>query len=364
MLFTSIVALAMGNLAAAQFSNSTTTPTTEIGGVPTSGPSNDVDGYAYYGCIFSDDGFPGFVLASTSEDNSPKACGATCKGRFFGLYDANCYCGDFLDTAKSGKLPDDQCDIECPGVPTDSCGGIRTNARLARRQSIDASILLSIYISIGEEESTATVTETADAGLTTETVTATVTEADGDVVTNTLTNTLIVVPTGIAIICYGDWCAPEHYCPVCTKYQVVCRDGSCCPEECTGDDWDKLVICEGDDCHYSMGNCDQKVTCNGDDCKWEHGITEGKKFVCNGDDCSHESCTGDDCWTKELCTGDDCTKDIPCTGTGCPTPQPNVPTPGKVVYVPNETPAVVVSGSAKKVVGGLAALIAGAVFLL
>ncbi|KAH7019062.1 hypothetical protein EDB80DRAFT_188089 [Ilyonectria destructans] len=472
MLFSSIAALAMANLAAAQALNNTpiatpsgsstgtllptdgtgttdstggtagptgtrtdTTPSASGTNAPGNGPATDVDGFVYFGCIFSEDGFPGFELVSTSPLNSIKFCARQCDSRFFGVYDENCYCGGAIDPDTTTKVPDDQCDISCPGEESESCGGDRTIARMLRRQSVAASVLLSVYISTDAIDTTATVdntatventaivTRTADGELTTEVVTATVTNSDGDVVTTVLTNTLVVVPTGVTIICYGDYCAPEFHCPVCTRYQVVCRDGSCCPEECHGDDWNQLVICEGDNCHYSVGNCDRKITCQGDSCNVEE-VTVGKNLVCTNGDCCHESCTGDECWKKETCDGEHCTVDTPCTGPGCPTPQPNVPTPGKVVYVPNvpnapgapgspgapgapgapgspgagntapgapgggatapavpgvttvpngsgvpgvspsDTPYVVVSGSGKKAASGLAALIAGAVFVM
>lgn len=125
MLFSSIAALAMTNLAAAQMMNNTpiatpsvsstgtllptdgTGTTDSTGGTvgPTgtgtdttpsasgtnapggNGPSNDVDGFVYFGCIFSEDGFPGFELVSTSPENTIKFCAAQCDTRFFGVYD-------------------------------------------------------------------------------------------------------------------------------------------------------------------------------------------------------------------------------------------------------------------------------------
>lgn len=132
MLFSSIAAVAMANLAAAQMlnntpiatpipsSSSTLLPTDGTGstdfstdtsgptGTGTSGPSGTgtdstpsasgtnapgnspatgLDGFVYFGCIFSTDGFPGFELVSTSPSNTAEFCAAQCDTRFFGVYD-------------------------------------------------------------------------------------------------------------------------------------------------------------------------------------------------------------------------------------------------------------------------------------
>ncbi|KAI5464885.1 hypothetical protein BGZ63DRAFT_421874 [Mariannaea sp. PMI_226] len=238
----------------------------------------------------------------------------------------------------------------------------------------------------------------------------------GPVVTETVVDTIVVVPIDLTIICYGDWCAPEHNWSCPDRWQIVCRDGHCCPEKCHGDDWDKIVICEGEHCWYSEGNCEQKIVCHGEECHWEKKHDEGeKKFVCHGEECCHEPCHGEECGHKEICvleeckiepichencpvphvtpiipvkpvepchgehcppivpcTGDNCKPIEPCHGENCPCTGENCKTPVKP-WIPEgchgehcppvETP-VIVSGASQKAVAGLAALIAGAIFAL
>ncbi|RKK15970.1 hypothetical protein BFJ70_g2836 [Fusarium oxysporum] len=114
MRYTELLALAMGNLAAAQFttgrfSNTTTgaietgtaTTGTDVTGTETSGAATSTsaggignpDGFNFLGCFSSENGFPGFTQAYSSEENDSERCADACLGsNFFGLYDNSCYC--------------------------------------------------------------------------------------------------------------------------------------------------------------------------------------------------------------------------------------------------------------------------------
>lgn len=132
MLFSSIAAVAMANLAAGQMLNNTpiatpsasssgtvlptdgtdstlfstdvssptgtgtsgpsgtgtdSTPSASGTNAPGNGPATGLDGFVYFGCLFSTDGFPGFELVSTSMSNTAEFCAAQCDTRYFGLYD-------------------------------------------------------------------------------------------------------------------------------------------------------------------------------------------------------------------------------------------------------------------------------------
>merc|ERR1712169_163868 len=267
----------------------------------TSEPSNpgSVGNFNFYGCVASDDGFPTFVLAADTEDNTLESCAAACEGsNFFGTYDNTCYCGVVLSTATSDIVSPDSCDIPCPGDESQACGGIRSSSRLRRRQSVDISVLLSIYISVdfNPDGTTDTVTNTVTA-VETETLPPVTTTAT----VTTATTVIAVVPTDVVIICYGNYCAPQVHCPTCTKWQIVCEDGHGAPRECHDDSWDKLVICESGLCHYAdwkEEQCNQRIVCYGSDCTWDQTPHKDyqKKFIRYEDDwCFHEECT-DDCW--------------------------------------------------------------------
>lgn len=106
MRYTELLALAMGNLAYAQFSTTqftnsstiatSTEPATDSAtsasssSTSTSEPSapGTVGNFNFYGCVASDDGFPTFVLAADTEDNTLESCAAACEGsNYFGTYD-------------------------------------------------------------------------------------------------------------------------------------------------------------------------------------------------------------------------------------------------------------------------------------
>ncbi|RGP77449.1 neurofilament medium polypeptide [Fusarium longipes] len=329
MRYTEILALALGNVAAAQFTttrfaNTTTegfetgTATTDTAGETTTaatGGIGDPDGFNFLGCFSSENGFPGFVQAYSNEDNDAETCGDACLGsNFFGLYDNTCYCGSVLDLNTSPAVGTDQCDIVCPGNDNENCGGLSGNA-LMRRQ-VGVNVLLSIYVAIGVNPgetdtviNTDFITETLPAVTTTATVTFT---EDGTTSTATVTKEIVVVPTDVIIICYGNYCAPQVHCPTCTKWQIVCHDGLCAPEQCYDDTWHLLKICNSGKCHYSdykEEECNQRIVCYGSHCERDqhYSIDYAKKFVCDVDEDRYyfDDCK-DDCYSYEKCSHGEC----------------------------------------------------------
>ncbi|EXA41235.1 hypothetical protein FOVG_09743 [Fusarium oxysporum f. sp. pisi HDV247] len=365
MRYTELLALAMGNLAAAQFttgrfSNTTTgaietgtaTTGTDVTGTETSGAATSTsaggignpDGFNFLGCFSSENGFPGFTQAYSSEENDSERCADACLGsNFFGLYDNSCYCGNTLDISTSPAVGTDQCDITCPGNSDENCGGLGSGDRLMRRQ-VAVNVLLSVYVAIGVNPgetdtviNTDFVTETLPPVTTTATVTFT---EDGTTVTQTVTTVLPAIPTDVIIICYGNYCAPQVHCPTCTKWQIVCEDGLCAPRECHDDTWTKLKICNSGKCHYADykgDECNQRIVCYGNECQRDqhYSVDYARKFVCDVDEDRwyFDECK-DDCYTYEKCSKGECEPVHPPV-------KPEPVHPPKPVY-PGKPPVVVV----------------------
>ncbi|KIL83593.1 hypothetical protein FAVG1_13188 [Fusarium avenaceum] len=159
MRYAEILAIAIGNLAAAQLTTrfadtiaSTiefSTPTIGTEAPDTAGGIGTPDGFNFLGCFSSENGFPGFTQAYDSEDNDAVLCAEACLDNdFFGLYDNKCYCGSELDPITSPSVIADQCDIVCPGDANVSYGGFTAGSRVMRRQ-VDLNILLTIYVAVG-----------------------------------------------------------------------------------------------------------------------------------------------------------------------------------------------------------------------
>ncbi|WKT47322.1 Carbohydrate-binding WSC [Fusarium oxysporum f. sp. vasinfectum] len=416
-----------GNLAAAQFttgrfSNTTTgaietgtaTTGTDVTGTETSGAATSTsaggignpDGFNFLGCFSSENGFPGFTQAYSSEENDSERCADACLGsNFFGLYDNSCYCGNTLDISTSPAVGTDQCDITCPGNSDENCGGLGSGDRLMRRQ-VAVNVLLSVYVAIGVNPgetdtviNTDFVTETLPPVTTTATVTFT---EDGTTVTQTVTTVLPAIPTDVIIICYGNYCAPQVHCPTCTKWQIVCEDGLCAPRECHDDTWTKLKICNSGKCHYADykgDECNQRIVCYGNECQRDqhYSVDYARKFVCDVDEDRwyFDECK-DDCYTYEKCSKGECEPVHPPVKPEpvhppkpvypgkppvvvVPEPEtPSKPTKPETPYTPEhpETPAkpehpetppevpVVTAGAAQKTFAGVAAAIAGLAFVL
>ncbi|KAG5655205.1 hypothetical protein KAF25_010939 [Fusarium avenaceum] len=159
MRYTEILAIAIGNLAAAQLTTrfagtiastiETSTPTIGTEVLDTAGGIGTPDGFNFLGCFSSENGFPGFTQAYSSEENDAEICAETClDNNFFGLYGNKCYCGSVLDPSSSPSVSADQCDIVCPGDANVSCGGFAAGTRVIRRQ-VDLNALLAIYVAVG-----------------------------------------------------------------------------------------------------------------------------------------------------------------------------------------------------------------------
>ncbi|SPJ89759.1 related to cornifin B [Fusarium torulosum] len=316
MRYTEILALAMGNVAAAQFTtarfaNTSTVATgTETGtisldvtetGTATSGTAaatttaaggiGSPDGFNFLGCFSSENGFPGFTQSYSNEENDSETCAQACLGsNFFGLYGNACYCGSVLDTSSSPAVSSGECDITCPGNDAENCGGLNSGSRIMRRQ-VDINVLLSIYVAIGVNPGGETdtiintdfVTQTLEPITTTATVTRT---EDGATITATVTEVIAAIPTDVIIICYGNYCAPQVHCPTCSNFQIVCNDGYCAPEECYDDTYHQLKICNDGSCHYADyqdEECNQRIVCYGSECQRDQHYSHdyAKKFVCD-----------------------------------------------------------------------------------
>ncbi|RFN50428.1 neurofilament medium polypeptide [Fusarium flagelliforme] len=372
MRYTDVLALAMGQMVAAQTNtfttfrfgggNGTTTETATIGtettGTETTGAATTTTGAAggignpagfnFLGC-FSGNGFPGFALAYNSEDNDSDECAEKCAGSsFFGLNDGSCYCGSELDLDLVSSVSTDLCDIICPGDDSENCGGMITGSRIMRRQSVDINILLSIYVAIGVNPgatdtviNTDIITQTLDASTTTATVTFT---ESGVTATKTVIALLPVVPTDVIIICYGNYCAPQVHCPTCTKWQVVCEDDLCAPRECYDDTWNKIKICKNGSCYYSdykEHDLNQRIICHGSSCVRETSEDYARKLVCDVDEDRYyfDTCK-DDCYTYEKCSNGECEPVHPPVNLPKPVSPPKPVHSGKppVVVVPEPKP--------------------------
>ncbi|KAK0391926.1 hypothetical protein NLU13_1424 [Sarocladium strictum] len=106
--------------------------------------------FALSGCYESTNNFPSFTLAQSSGQMTLAICSSACASRaYFGVYQTNCYCGDFIDQSTTTPVSTDECRGVCPGDGSPWCGGNESNLRLLRRQSPPGNIFLTIYTSNG-----------------------------------------------------------------------------------------------------------------------------------------------------------------------------------------------------------------------
>ncbi|PNY26389.1 Uncharacterized protein TCAP_03669, partial [Tolypocladium capitatum] len=271
-----------------------------------------VGDFLLYGCAGSSTGFPTFKKIALTRDMTLEFCAASCPGRYFGAFDADCYCGEEVDPATTRRVAHEKCDIPCPGDRSEACGG-RAGHELSRRQSVPLTVVLSLYVR-REHHTTAppaTITETV-----TSTTTGTVTSCPphiphchvGSRTTDVVTVTKEVCPISDfhkkKIVCYGNHCAPEHPCEKCEHHRIICNGQRCRPEVCDNrEEWNKLVFCKGGECyfpHCQGDECNRKIVCFDGKCAHEKcfGDECHKKFVCHGDECRHEKCSGDECHQK------------------------------------------------------------------
>ncbi|PTB69196.1 hypothetical protein BBK36DRAFT_1112489 [Trichoderma citrinoviride] len=301
--------------------------------------------FRFVGCAASTAGFPLFRKVVSTDFMNLDFCAASCPGRFFGTYNTDCYCGDELDMETAGKVDADLCDTPCPGDECQTCGGLTAAARLAREKERPLSVILSLYIRLGEDleyhhddghehehawahdpphqnngwksstqpphpPSQRTYTHTI-----TSTTTSTITSCApgvphcpiGNKVTQAVTLTTELCPTPEwhrkKIICYGDHCAPEEPCRDdgdggelhCQRQRVVCNGESCHTEICadTDDEWHRLVVCDdsGSECRYRQCAANDDDECN------------DTKVVCYDGNCAKEPCWGDECRRNFVCRG-------------------------------------------------------------
>ncbi|KAL7810035.1 hypothetical protein V8C44DRAFT_365682 [Trichoderma aethiopicum] len=333
-----------------------------------------VGDFRFFGCAASSAGFPLFKKVAFTDFMNLDFCAASCPGKYFGTSDTDCYCGDELDAESSDKVDSDQCDTPCPGDGSQICGGHAASAWPAHEKQESESVILSLYIKLGEDhhehdqkqEDTCEDEDEEDhhhggwqftrppphqtyTSTITSTTTSTITSCPPDVqhcpvgnkVTQAVTVTTELCPapewSKKKITCYGDLCAPEEPChdddEQCQHQRVVCHGDSCHPEPCSDkDEWHKLVVCDGDDssseCHYRQcageecatkivcydGHC-AKQKCWGDECR--------ANLVCKGPECRHEACGEEECHEHRVCDeSGDCQARPPCSGPECPVPPP------------------------------------------
>ncbi|KAL2208020.1 hypothetical protein CC79DRAFT_1368876 [Sarocladium strictum] len=305
-----ILALAAANIVAAQRNNGTN-PDDGSGNAVNGFPGQLGEAFRLYGCVRSDNGFPTFRRVSMMPEMDLDFCAASCDSKYMGVQDTDCYCGDEIDESQSTRVDLNLCDIDCPGNEDQKCGGLLV---LGKRQNVPSNVLLTVYVREGDAaDTTTTVTETS-------TSTGTITSCPPEV-TNcpigsktvevaTITSTFCpeATPDYKKIVCYGDECHAAATCDVCANHRVICKDGHCFIEECDTDDYDRLVICEGDKCEYATG---------------QHG-----KVVCYGETCDIQECYGEECKEKII-------NHEACVGPKCPTPAPPAPTPAPVCFGPD-----------------------------
>ncbi|KAI6784557.1 uncharacterized protein J7T54_006602 [Emericellopsis cladophorae] len=377
MRYTPLLAFGLGQVALAQNSTFTWSSTTSSGANPTEtalvpGFPEQLGDFRFFGCLASSENFPTFELIASSDEMSLDVCAASCPGRFMGVYNTDCYCGDEVNSDDTQRVANSQCDVACPGNELEACGGLAGAGAVARRQSVPLSVLLSVYIRFRDSAvtsgavptgtmtaaptGTSTITETITDTLTITSCAPEVTDCPiGQVTTTTYTTEYCPEPTSKAkvwhekvLICYGDYCAPQLACTDCAKHRVVCEGDVCHPEVCTDDEYYKKVVCHGDDCVYPTcegDDCLKKVVCYGDHCIPAkcYGDECEKNLVCHGDECLHETCQGEHCYEKYECKGDDCKVVPACVGEHCPTPAPPArkPTHADPVCYGAHCPAVV-----------------------
>lgn len=98
-------------------------PTIEPRPRPGRDPAN-IDDFALLGCYASENGFQTFQFAGARPDMTPKLCVEACEGhRFAAVHADQCLCADFIDPRDRSLADLEECDIPCPGNPSEACGG-------------------------------------------------------------------------------------------------------------------------------------------------------------------------------------------------------------------------------------------------
>ena len=171
----------------------------------------------------------------------------------------------------------EQCDISCPGDASENCGGNRPVSGLARRQAIQDTILLTVYVNTNAPIGS-TITTTMPAFTTTVmtiTTTAIVTSCLPDspscVLGASTTEVLTITSTcsssqPTAVACVGGYCG--------NAWTFKPFDGG----ECSGE-----VIYVIEACSCEGGWAYQPKACVDDSCA---GMTVYKPVKCTDDECS------------------------------------------------------------------------------
>lgn len=283
--------------------SASTTPTgSDIAGFP-----GQIDDFVLFGCVGSTGGFPTFSLAQTSASMDLDTCASVCADRsFFGVHEDECYCGDAIDDATTGRVPIEECDIQCPGDASEFCGG---NRLLQRRQSVSNTILLTVYISLGGS----TVTTTA---ISTSVITTTVTDAS-----TTATQTVTAIYE-----CFNGVCFPDSGNGI-TVWIFI---------EVAGADCDGQNVWVLEDCSCKGGKQYVEKFCSNGSC---NGLTVYKPEQCNdwyNKDVVYVPCDESGKvvykpWENNMGTPEHpVVANVPtCSGSGCPVPStPATPTGG------------------------------------
>lgn len=187
----------------------------------------------------------------------------------------------------------EQCDISCPGDASEYCGGTRSVSGLARRQAIQDTILLTVYVNTNEAVgSTATTTAssvtTTVMTITTTTIVTSCSPADPSCTTGVPTTEVLTItstcssPETTSASCVGGYCG--------NAWTLQPYDGGVCSGEV-------VYIIESCDC--ASGSTYQPQLCVDDSCA---GQIVYKPVQCTDADCSGEGtvCQPEAC---ESCEG-------------------------------------------------------------
>ncbi|OAA75863.1 Carbohydrate-binding WSC [Akanthomyces lecanii RCEF 1005] len=318
--------------AMAQFTNSSMPMPVPTGAPDNKAFPNTVGEFKFLGCLTGT--FPGFKKMASDDKMTLDLCAASCPSQIMGVVGNNerdCFCADTVDSSASKKDDKSKCNLPCPGMPEEHCGGMLS--KMKRADVVPAGSAMTAYMREGGSSSSSSnggsggTTSKASSKTVTSTYVSTITSCPPSVTNcpvGSKTHKVVVETVAVCpqpkwhakkIECHNNHCAPEYACEGkhCKHQRVICVDGKCQAEECNTNDWHKLVICKGKDCKYSQckgAECDKKVVCYNGNCVVEqcYGKECDKNMVCKGDKCGWQSCkSGDASCKKEItCNGDDC----------------------------------------------------------
>lgn len=329
----------------------TTSTTTSTDGMVTGTASPNpvnVGGFTLLGCFGSPSSFPTFDVVLSAEVMTIDRCVAACPAgkRYAALFGNDCLCGDFVDDVNEVRRPESECNIPCPGAPSQRCGG-RNQPLIGKRQTpvLSSSLRFSIYIRLDSAGGTGVIN--------TQTITTTLTTTVGTGISVVTTTVCPYCPDCVGpfcwknpcrdgkcqntpchgedcykkLVCYAGWCSWDYPCygKSCHRRLRWNKD-HWKPEICDEKDNGRKVICKGKKCEYA--ECDdkcknEKITCYGDKCTVDkcHGDECDKKYVCEDGSCEHKKCPYEDRGKKYTCKTGKCHEEKPCE-KDCPKPEP------------------------------------------